>query len=81
MRKGVTAEKLIARSKKLSNYFYLHGMFIFGYPVNKNTPQDSFITIKQRAEYYKKFFKRSGIDTIQVLNAVPLPGSELRARF
>jgi radical SAM superfamily enzyme YgiQ (UPF0313 family) len=81
MRKGVTAEMLIARSKKLSNYFYLHGMFIFGYPVGKNAPQDSFITIKQRAEYYKKFFKRSGIDTIQVLNAVPLPGSELRARL
>jgi len=32
MRKGVTAEKLITRSQKLSNYFYLHGMFIFGYP-------------------------------------------------
>ena len=36
MRKGVTVEKLIDRSKKLSNYFYLHGMFIFGYPANKN---------------------------------------------
>ena len=36
MRKGVTVEKLIARSKKLSNYFYLHGMFIFGYPKNRS---------------------------------------------
>jgi radical SAM superfamily enzyme YgiQ (UPF0313 family) len=81
MRKGVTAEKLIARSKKLSDYFYLHGMFIFGYPLNKNTPRSSFYTIKQRAEFYKEFFKKSGIDTIQVLNAVPLPGSELRARL
>jgi len=81
MRKGVTAEKLIARSKKLSNFFYLHGMFIFGYPSSKNAPQSSFYTIKQRAKYYKEFFKKSGIDTIQVLNAVPLPGSELRARL
>ena len=81
MRKGVTAEKLIARSKKLSDYFYLHGMFIFGYPLSKNTPQSFSITIKQRAKHYKEFFKRSGIDTIQVLNAVPLPGSELRARL
>ncbi len=81
MRKGVTAEKLIARSKKLSDYFYLHGMFIFGYPLNKNAPRSSFYTIKQRAEFYKEFFKKSGIDTIQVLNAVPLPGSELRARL
>jgi radical SAM superfamily enzyme YgiQ (UPF0313 family) len=81
MRKGVTVEKLIARSKKLSNYFYLHGMFIFGYPANKNERESSFFTIKQRAECFKKFFKKSGIDTIQLLNAVPLPGSELRARL
>ena len=81
MRKGVTVEKLIARSKKLSNYFYLHGMFIFGYPVNKNARERVFFTIKQRAKYFKIFFKESGIDTIQLLNAVPLPGSELRARL
>jgi len=81
MRKGVTVEKLIARSKKLSNYFYLHGMFIFGYPSIKNARENVFFTIKQRAECFKKFFKKSGIDTIQLLNAVPLPGSELRARL
>jgi radical SAM superfamily enzyme YgiQ (UPF0313 family) len=81
MRKGVTVEKLIARSKKLANYFYLHGMFIFGYPAKKNVPESAFFTIKQRAEFFKKFFKKSGIDTIQLLNAVPLPGSELRARL
>lgn len=81
MRKGVTAEKLIARSKKLSNYFYLHGMFIFGYPLHKNAQEKSLFTLRQRAKYYKEFFKESGIDTIQVLNAVPLPGSELRARL
>jgi len=81
MRKGVTVEKLIARSKKLANYFYLHGMFIFGYPAKKNVSESAFFTIKQRAQCFKKFFKKSGIDTIQLLNAVPLPGSELRARL
>lgn len=81
MRKGVTAEKLITRSQKLSNYFYLHGMFIFGYPLNENAQADSSFTIKQRGKHYIKFFKKSGIDTIQVLNAVPLPGSDLRARL
>ncbi|HQP25906.1 MAG TPA: radical SAM protein [Smithellaceae bacterium] len=81
MRKGVTAEKLITRSHKLSNYFYLHGMFIFGYPLSKNAQADSSFTIQQRAKHYIKFFKKSGIDTIQVLNAVPLPGSDLRARL
>ena len=81
MRKGVTVEKLIARSKKLSNYFYLHGMFIFGYPSRREGQETSSFTIKERATYFKKFFKKSGIDTIQLLNAVPLPGSELRARL
>ncbi|MGP8153230.1 MAG: B12-binding domain-containing radical SAM protein [Smithella sp.] len=81
MRKGVTVEKLIARSRKLSNYFYLHGMFIFGYPARSDNREISFFTIKQRAKYFKEFFKKSGIDTIQMLNAVPLPGSELRARL
>ncbi|HPC08918.1 MAG TPA: radical SAM protein, partial [Smithella sp.] len=81
MRKGVTVEKLIARSRKLSNVFYLHGMFIFGYPLNDDAQGPSSFTVKQRAKIYKDFFKKSGIDTIQVLNAVPLPGSDLRTRL
>jgi hypothetical protein len=56
-------------------------MFIFGYPASKNAKGNSFLTIKERAQYFKKFFKKSGIDTIQLLNAVPLPGSELRSRL
>lgn len=78
MRKGVTVEKLIARSQILSNYFYLHGMFIFGYPAPK---PGTCITIRQRADAFKTFIKKAKIDTIQLLNAVPLPGSELRARL
>lgn len=81
MRKGVTAEKLIARSKKLSEYFYLHGMFIFGYPSGQEDSKRSCLTIQQRAKCYIDFFKKSGLDTIQVLNAVPLPGSDLRERL
>ena len=73
--------RITARSRKLSNYFYLHGMFIFGYPAHGDGQERFFFTIKQRAKYFKKFFKRSGIDTIQLMNAVPLPGSELRARL
>lgn len=81
MRKGVTAEKLIARSKILSDYFYIHGMFIFGYPLKNHWDAGWYMTVKQRAKRYRAFFKKSGIDTIQVLNAVPLPGSELRERL
>ena len=81
MRKGVTVEKLIARSRKLSDVFYLHGMFIFGYPSNIRSRTITGITIHQRVEAFKTFIKKARIDTIQLLNAVPLPGSELRARL
>jgi radical SAM superfamily enzyme YgiQ (UPF0313 family) len=81
MRKGVTVEKLIARSQKLANYFYLHGMFIFGYPANIPSTSGVCITIRQRVDAFKTFIKKGKIDTIQLLNAVPLPGSELRARL
>lgn len=81
MRKGVTVEKLIARSRKLSDVFYLHGMFIFGYPSNILSRASTGITIRQRVEAFKTFIKKARIDTIQLLNAVPLPGSELRARL
>lgn len=81
MQKGVTVEKLIARSQKLSNYFYLHGMFIFGYPANIPSTTGVCITIRQRVDAFKSFIKKGKIDTIQLLNAVPLPGSDLRARL
>ncbi len=81
MRKGVTVEKLIARSRKLSDSFYLHGMFIFGYPADRPAGQSGSETIHQWASAFKSFIKKARIDTIQLLNAVPLPGSELRARL
>lgn len=81
MKKGVTVEKLVERSRKLSKYFYLHGMFIFGYPTFKDSKHRSELTLEQKAKAYEKFFKKAGIDTVQVLNAVPLPGSKLRARL
>lgn len=81
MKKGVTVEQLIARSRKLSRYFYLHGMFIFGYPTFKDSKFRSNLTLRQRAKAFLKFFRKAKIDTVQVLNAVPLPGSDLRTKL
>jgi len=59
--------------------FLVHGMFIFGYPLpedlNFNMPA------KERIRYFRKFIKRSWIDTVQVLLPVPLPGTELTSRL
>ncbi|MFC1888311.1 B12-binding domain-containing radical SAM protein [Thermodesulfobacteriota bacterium] len=81
MKKGVTLDKLIERSRKLSKYFYLHGMFILGYPLFKDSKYKSTMTLEQKAKEYLKFFKNAKADTVQVLNAVPLPGSGLRAKL
>ncbi|MFA6088921.1 MAG: hypothetical protein WC755_03590 [Candidatus Woesearchaeota archaeon] len=56
-------------------------MFIFGYPSFKDSKVKSTLTLEEKAKRYVKFFKDAKIDTIQVLNAVPLPGSELRAKL
>ncbi len=81
MNKGVTVEKLIERSRKLSENFYIHGMFIFGYPTFKDSENKSNLTLLEKTKEYLKFFRKSKIDTIQVLNAVPLPGSALRSKL
>ena len=81
MKKGVTVEKLVERSRALAKHFYLHGMFIFGYPTFRDAQYCSPLTLEERASAYERFFKKAQIDSIQVLNAVPLPGSQLRAKL
>jgi radical SAM superfamily enzyme YgiQ (UPF0313 family) len=79
MKKEVTVENLIKRSRKLSRYFYIHGMFIFGYP--RFEGEKTNISLKRKAKIYWNFFKKAKIDTIQIMNAVPLPGSLLRQKL
>ncbi|MFC2135836.1 B12-binding domain-containing radical SAM protein [Bacteroidota bacterium] len=81
MRKGVTVEKLVKRSRSLAKDFQIHGMFIFGYPTFKDSKHKSSLSLQEKAELYSKFFRKAKIDTIQVFNAVPLPGSELRRKL
>ncbi len=81
MKKGVTVEKLTERSRKLSKNFYLHGMFIFGYPTFKDSKHRSALSLEEKAKAYERFFKQAKIDTVQMLNAVPLPGSQLRSKL
>jgi radical SAM superfamily enzyme YgiQ (UPF0313 family) len=59
--------------------FLIHGMFIFGYPVKEGV--NFSMSAKERIKRFKSFIKRAGIDTIQILLPVPLPGTELRRRL
>jgi radical SAM superfamily enzyme YgiQ (UPF0313 family) len=63
------------------NGFLIHGMFIFGYPGKLGAETPHSLTLKQRADCYIDFIKRSRIDTLQVLKAVPVPGSRLYERL
>ncbi|NQT19609.1 MAG: radical SAM protein [Planctomycetes bacterium] len=82
MKKGITVRKLEEHTRVLRDYgFLIHGMFIFGYPTFEGTGARSTMSLKQRAEIYLDFIKRTRIDTIQVMKPVPLPGTVLRQRL
>jgi len=60
--------------------FYIHGMFIFGYPSPPGAPRPT-VPFWLQAHMFLDFVRRTGIDTIQVLKAVPIPGSKLFDRL
>ncbi len=82
MRKGYSASGMRERIAKLKSMgFILHGMFIFGYP-----QEDSKLTVEpsayaKQARVFWDFIRKSKIDTIQVLKAVPIPGTRLFKRL
>ena len=59
--------------------FLIHGMFIFGYPLKDGV--NFSMSSERRVKRLKRFIKKAGLDTIQVLLPVPLPGTELRKRL
>ena len=84
MNKGVTVdtvEDLIERGRKLSKYFTQLGMLIFSYPVFKDSVYKSSLTLEQKARECIKFCRKAKIDILQILNAIPIPGTELRAKL
>ncbi|MDP7141565.1 MAG: radical SAM protein [Candidatus Woesearchaeota archaeon] len=81
MHKGITVKKMVERSRELSKDFYIHGMFIFGYPTFKDSEYKSNLTLEERAKRYEQFFRDAKITTVQVFKAIPLVGSELRKRL
>ena len=80
MNKHLKPEDMIEMTKVFSHHgFLIHGMFIFGYPL---PPEAKFsMSAMERVSYFKRFIRRAHIDTIQVLLAIPLPGTELTRRL
>ncbi len=80
MDKRLKPEDMISLSRKYSKAgFFIHGMFIFGYPLPEGV--DFQMEAKDRVRAFRKFIKKARIDTIQVLLPVPAPGTELTQRL
>lgn len=78
MRKGYLSQNMLEWTKILRRYFWVHGMFIFGYPEKQKM---SAISVEEKIRRFKKFIRQGKISTIQVLHPVPIVGSDLRKRL
>ncbi|HES58037.1 MAG TPA: B12-binding domain-containing radical SAM protein, partial [Firmicutes bacterium] len=80
MGKRIKASEMIELAQLYHRHgFYIHGMFIFGYPMQPGT---SFaMPARKRVQAYRRFIRCARLDSIQVLTPVPIPGSALRQRL
>ena len=83
MRKGQSAAEMEADLAAIRRFgFYIHGMFIFGYPRGEGEQSPaSGMGLAERADRYLAFIRRTRLDTIQVMKPVPLPGTDLARRL
>jgi radical SAM superfamily enzyme YgiQ (UPF0313 family) len=80
MDKRLKPEEMIALSRLYYQAgFWVHGMFIFGYP--RADGMRFRMSAKERIRHFRRFIKQAGISTVQVLLPVPLPGTELTRRL
>lgn len=79
MRKGYLSSDMVKWTKVFHSFgFFVHGMFIFGYPLKGTV---AVIGAQERFRRFKKFIRQCRLDTIQVLRPIPLVGTELRLRM
>jgi radical SAM superfamily enzyme YgiQ (UPF0313 family) len=80
MNKQVKAEEMLSLVKVFRRFgFWVHGMFIFGYP--SAADQAFTMPIVERVRRFRRFIRKARLDTVQVLLPVPLPGTRLRERL
>ncbi len=79
MRKGYLSSDMVKWTKIFHSFrFFVHGMFIFGYPLKEKVVSFS---AKERVKRLKKFIRQCQLDTIQVLRPIPIVGTDLRLRM
>jgi radical SAM superfamily enzyme YgiQ (UPF0313 family) len=80
MNKHISSADMLSLTRMFhKSGFFVHGMFIFCYPLKDG---GSFkMSVNERAGRYKDFIRKAKIDTVQILLPVPIPGTELRDRL
>ncbi len=82
MRKPIVPKKMVEWTKIWKRHgFYVHAMFIFGYPIppGKRQPLNAAgnpMSARERAQAFWRFLKAANPDTIQILALTPIPGTE-----
>jgi radical SAM superfamily enzyme YgiQ (UPF0313 family) len=80
MRKGYQSSDMIKWTKTFHEQgFFIHGMFIFGYPHKNKNHQP--VSLAEQVKRFREFIRKAKIDTVQILLAVPIPGTELWNRL
>jgi len=80
MNKHISSADMLSLARIFHKFgFFVHGMFILGYPLKENA--NFKMSVKERIRRYRDFIRSAKIDTVQVLLPVPLPGTELRHRL
>jgi radical SAM superfamily enzyme YgiQ (UPF0313 family) len=80
MDKRLKPEDMIDLSRKFHQAgFFIHGMFIFGYPAAEGA--EFSMPAQERIQRFRKFIRKARLDSVQVLLPVPLPGTELTRRL
>jgi radical SAM superfamily enzyme YgiQ (UPF0313 family) len=80
MRKGYSYRDMLRWTKMYHHFcFLIHAMFIWGYPAKKGSAP--WLNTKERTKRFKKFIRQGQLDTVQILRAIPIIGTELRSRL
>jgi radical SAM superfamily enzyme YgiQ (UPF0313 family) len=80
MRKGYSSRDMLRWTKMYHQFgLLIHAMFIWGYPAKKDSAL--WLSAKERMKRFKKFIRQAHLDTVQILRAIPLIGTELRSRL
>lgn len=78
MRKGYLSSHMIEWTRILRQYFWVHGMFIFGYPLKEKTKP---ISAQEKYRRFRTFIRKARLDSIQIFLPILFVGTDLRQRL